>query len=115
MPLGVDATVYYAVEEREGVTTLTHELTEAPLHINSPYNTRNRPGLPPTPISNPGVASIRAAARPAHSSYLYYVAAADGCGEHVFSRGLAAFEANVAAYRAAVARNGGRAPVCKRK
>ncbi len=42
-------------------------------------------GLPPTPISNPGLASIEAAAHPANVPYLYYVAGADGCGEQVFS------------------------------
>jgi UPF0755 protein len=115
MPLGIDATIYYAIELRDGVATYTHELTEAQLHINSAYNTRTRKGLPPTPISNPGLASIRAAAHPAHVSYLYYVAAADGCGEQVFSTSLAAFEANAAAYQAAVRKNGGRPPRCKKK
>ena len=74
MPLGIDATIYYAVELRDGIATYTHELTEAQLHIDSPYNTRTHTGLPPTPISNPGLASIRAAAYPAHVPYLYYVA-----------------------------------------
>ncbi|MCW2971643.1 MAG: aminodeoxychorismate lyase, partial [Solirubrobacterales bacterium] len=115
MPLGVDATIYYAVELRDGIATYTRELSESQLHIDSPYNTRTRPGLPPTPISNPGVASIQAAAHPAHAPYLYYVAAADGCGEHVFSTTLADFEANAAAYQAAVKRNGGRPPTCKKK
>jgi cell division protein YceG involved in septum cleavage len=114
-PLGIDATIYYAVELREGIATYTHELTEAQLQIDSPYNTRTHTGLPPTPISNPGVASIRAAANPARAPYLYYVAAADGCGEQVFSTTLAAFEANAAAYRAAVAKNGGRPPSCKKR
>jgi UPF0755 protein len=115
MPLGVDATIYYAVELRDGIATYTRELSESQLHIDSPYNTRTRPGLPPTPISNPGVASIQAAAHPAHANYLYYVAAADGCGEHLFSTTLADFEANAAAYQAAVKRNGGRPPTCKKK
>ncbi len=115
MPLGIDATIYYAVELRDGIATYTHELSEAQLHIDSPYNTRLHTGLPPTPISNPGLASIRAAAYPAHVSYLYYVAAADGCGEQVFSTTLAGFEANAAAYRAAVASNGGHPPSCKKK
>ncbi len=86
------------------IATYTHELTEAQLHIDSPYNTRTHVGLPPTPISNPGAASIEAAAHPAHVSYLYYVAGADGCGEQVFSDTLAEFEVNAAAYKAAVAR-----------
>jgi UPF0755 protein len=115
MPLGIDATIYYAVELRDGIATYTRELTEAQLHIDSPYNTRTHTGLPPTPISNPGLASIQAAAHPAHVSYLYYVAAADGCGKQLFSRTLAKFEADAAAYQAAVKHNGGRLPACKKK
>ena len=115
MPLGIDATIYYAVELEKGIATYTHELTEAELHIESPYNTRTHTGLPPTPISNPGVASIEAAAHPAHDPYLYYVAGADGCGEQVFSTTQAAFEVNVAAYQAAVQKNGGHPPACKKK
>ncbi len=113
MPLGIDATIYYAVELKDQIPTYTHELTTAQLHIESPYNTRTRTGLPPTPISNPGMASIEAAAHPAHVPYLYYVAGADGCGEQVFSTSLAQFEADAAAYRAAVSQNGGHPPVCK--
>jgi UPF0755 protein len=115
VPLGIDATIYYAVELRLGIATYTHELTETQLHINSAYNTRLHTGLPPTPISNPGVASIEAAAHPVHAAYLYYVAAADGCGEQVFSTSLAQFEANAAAYKAAVKKNGGAPPSCKKK
>jgi cell division protein YceG involved in septum cleavage len=115
MPLGIDATIYYAVELQQNIATYTGELTEAQLHIDSPYNSRTHTGLPPTPISNPGLASIEAAAHPAHVSYLYYVAAADGCGEQVFSTSESAFERNVAAYRAAVEANGGHPPTCKRK
>jgi uncharacterized YceG family protein len=113
MPLGIDASIYYAVEEQLHVPTYTHELTVSQLHIDSPYNTRTHTGLPPTPISNPGVASIKAAAHPAHVSYLYYVAAADGCGEQVFSDSQAEFEVNAASYEAAVKRNGGHPPSCK--
>jgi cell division protein YceG involved in septum cleavage len=115
IPLGIDATIYYAVELREGIATYTHELTEAQLHIDSPYNTRTHTGLPPTPISNPGLASIQAAAHPAHVPYLYYVAAADGCGEQTFSTTYAQFERNVAAYQAAVKKNGGHPPTCNKK
>jgi UPF0755 protein len=114
MPLGIDATLYYAVEQQLRIPTYTGELTEAQLHIDSPYNTRTHTGLPPTPISNPGMASIEAAAHPAHVSYLYYVAGADGCGEQVFSDTAAEFEANVAAYQAAVRRSGGHPPTCRR-
>ncbi|HEV3046383.1 MAG TPA: endolytic transglycosylase MltG [Solirubrobacteraceae bacterium] len=115
MPLGIDASIYYAVEQAEHVPTYTGELTEAQLHIDSPYNTRTRVGLPPTPISNPGLASIEAAAHPARVGYLYYVAGADGCGEQVFSDTQAEFEADAAAYDEAVARNGGRPPTCRRR
>jgi UPF0755 protein len=115
MPLGIDATIYYAVEEAQGIATDTHELTESQLHIDSPYNTRTHRGLPPTPISNPGMASIEAAAHPAHVPYLYYVAGADGCGEQVFSTSYAQFEVDAAAYDAAVKKNGGKPPVCKKK
>jgi len=115
MPLGIDATIYYAVEKATGIATYTRELTEAQLHIDSPYNTRTHVGLPPTPISNPGAASIHAASYPAHVSYLYYVAGANGCGEQVFSNTEAEFEANAAAYKAAVAHNGGHPPICKQK
>ena len=115
MPLGIDATIYYAVEQAEGIATDTHELTESQLHIDSPYNTRTHHGLPPTPISNPGMASIEAAAHPAHVPYLYYVAGADGCGEQVFSTNYAQFEIDAAAYDAAVKKNGGKPPVCKKR
>jgi UPF0755 protein len=115
MPLGIDATIYYALELRKGVSTYTGELTEADLHIDSPYNTRTHTGLPPTPISNPGLASIRAAAHPDHVPYLYYVLAPDGCGEHVFTTSIATFEADSTAYRAAVSRNGGHPPTCTHK
>jgi UPF0755 protein len=115
IPLGIDATIYYAVEQQKHIATYTGELTESQLHIASPYNTRLHTGLPPTPISNPGLASIEAAAHPAHVAYLYYVAGADGCGEQVFSDTQAQFEADVAAYKTAVARGGGRPLVCKRR
>jgi UPF0755 protein len=115
MPLGIDATIYYALELEKGVPTYTQELTQAQLHLNSPYNTRTHTGLPPTPISNPGLASIEAAGHPAHVAYLYYVLAADGCGEHTFSTTLAKFEADAAAYQSAVSKNAGAAPTCKTK
>jgi cell division protein YceG involved in septum cleavage len=109
MTLGVDATLRYALHDFE------HPLTEAQLQTNSPYNTRLHRGLPPTPIANPGAAAIRAAAHPAHVSYLYYVAGADGCGELVFSTGYAQFERNAAVYREALRRNGGNVPHCEKK
>jgi UPF0755 protein len=115
IPLGIDATIYYAVEQQMNIATYTGELTESQLKIDSPYNTRTHKGLPPTPISNPGEASIEAAAHPAHVHYLYYVAGADGCGEQAFSDTYAQFQKNVDAYDAAVKKNGGRPPKCKKK
>jgi UPF0755 protein len=109
MTLGIDSTLRYALHN------FSTPLTEAELHSGSPYNTRTHTGLPPTPISNPGVAAIQAAAHPAHVSYLYYVAGADGCGEEVFSTSYAQFEKNAAAYREAIAKNGGQVPTCDRK
>ncbi len=56
------------------------------LAIDSPYNTYRYPGLPPGPVNNPGIASIRAALYPAPVKYIYFVARGDG--SHVFSRTL---------------------------
>jgi peptidoglycan lytic transglycosylase G len=109
MPLGVDATIRYALHD------YTKPLTAAQLAIASPYNTRTHRGLPPTPISNPGMAAIEAAAHPAHVPYLFYVAGADGCGELVFSVSEAQFEADAAAYREALSANGGNVPACAKK
>lgn len=56
------------------------------LAVDSPYNTYRYTGLPPTPINNPGEASIRAALAPARHDYIFFVAKADGSGAHTFSR-----------------------------
>ena len=66
MTLGIDATVRYIDPTPDGLTT-------ADLAIDSPYNTRLNPGLPPTPIASPCTASLRAALEPADVPYLYYV------------------------------------------
>jgi UPF0755 protein len=68
MELGIDATLRYGLRIPNN-----RSLTKKHLRSNSPYNTRRFKGLPPTPIANPGLASIRAAARPARVDYLYYV------------------------------------------
>ncbi len=68
MPLGIDATIRYGL----GIPG-TRPLTKAELAKDSPYNTRLHTGLPPTPIGNPGLASMQAAAHPASVDYLYYV------------------------------------------
>jgi UPF0755 protein len=68
MPLGIDATIRYGRN-----VPGTEPLKQSDLESNDPYNTRRRLGLPPTPIANPGLASIRAAARPAKVDYLFFV------------------------------------------
>jgi uncharacterized YceG family protein len=77
MTLGIDATLLYEYG------SWTHQLTESELTANTPYNTRVRHGLPPTPICNPGLKSLEAAAHPANVNYLYYVAKPDG--SHYFT------------------------------
>lgn len=84
MRLDIDATVQYAVGD-------WRELTGSDLRSDSPYNTRRFSGLPPGPICNPGEASLRAAANPKQSDFLYYVAAADGSGRHIFATTLDEF------------------------
>jgi peptidoglycan lytic transglycosylase G len=68
MKLGIDATILYHL----GSWSAT--IHESDILSHEPYNTRQNFGLPPTPICNPGLASIQAAAHPAHTDYLYYVA-----------------------------------------
>ncbi len=97
MRLDIDATVQYAIGEWK------KDLTAADLATGSPYNTRRFTGLPPGPIASPGKDSIRAAAHPAPTQYLYYVARNDGSGRHYFSRTAAQFGADVARSQA----NGG--------
>lgn len=66
MPLGVDATLLYALGR------LTPEPTYPELQLNTPFNTRNHAGLPPGPISNPGKAALLACINPPQTNYLYY-------------------------------------------
>jgi UPF0755 protein len=107
-PLGIDATVRYAVGN------WTEPLTSAQLAVSSPYNTRNHAGLPPGPIGNPGRASIDAAANPRRVRYLYFVVKPGTCGQHVFARTQAAFERARARYNSARRAAGGRSPTrCK--
>ncbi|HEX6229641.1 MAG TPA: endolytic transglycosylase MltG [Solirubrobacterales bacterium] len=104
MPLGIDATIRFATGNFE------EPLTESELATDSPYNTRVNAGLPPGPISSPGLASIEAAARPAQVDYLYYVVKPGTCGEHNFSSTDAEFQADVARYNSAREAAGGESP-----
>lgn len=80
MLLGADPTVIYAMKL---AGKWNGNIRKADLQLDSPYNTYRKPGLPPGPIANPGLASLRAAAAPATTPYLYFVARNDG--SHVFS------------------------------
>ncbi len=72
------------------------------LESEHPYNTYRHAGLPPGPIANPGLASIRAVLAPSDSDSLYFVARADGSGGHEFSSNIAAHESAVERYRRAL-------------
>jgi UPF0755 protein len=104
IPLGIDATIRFATGNYE------QPLTESELAVDSPYNTRVNAGLPPGPISSPGLASLEAAAHPARVDHLYYVVEPGTCGEHSFSSTAAEFEADVARYNEAREAAGGESP-----
>lgn len=95
MRLQTDPTVIYGITE--GKAPLDRGLTRSDLRQRTPYNTYIIAGLPPTAISNPSEASIRAAARPEETPYLYFVA--DGTGGHAFAETLEEHNRNVAAWR----------------
>ncbi len=94
LPLGADPTVEYGLGIRQ---TADQPLTLAQVNTPSPYNTYINPGLPPTPIASPGIASLQATLNPEDTPYLYFVARYDGT--HVFSRTLSEHEAAQAAIR----------------
>lgn len=91
MKLDADPTVRYALGKPP-----QEELLYKDLEIESPYNTYRVAGLPPGPIAAPGAASIRAALYPESHDFWYFVAKADGTGEHYFGQTLAEQEANIA-------------------
>jgi UPF0755 protein len=96
MPLQSDPTVIYALSA-DGRKPFTGPLTHADLAILSPYNTYHIKGLPPGPIDSPSLDALFAAAHPADTADLYFVA--DGDGGHVFAKTLAEQNRNVARYR----------------
>jgi UPF0755 protein len=101
IPLGIDATLRFRLNN------WTKSLRESELNIDSDFNTRRRVGLPPTPIGNPGLASIRAAARPAKTGFLYFVVKPCGKGEHAFFKTDAEFQKGAQRYEAARQAKGG--------
>lgn len=103
-PLGIDATTRFEFNKWSGA------LTKSELASPSPYNTRIHTGLPPGPIGNPGVASMQAAAAPASTRFMFYVANPCKPGTHTFTRTLAEFNAAAARYDAARKAAGNKAP-----
>ena len=86
MPLGIDATIRYGLN-----VPGTEPLHESQLQSDNPYNTRKFAGLPPTPIGNPGLASMQAAAHPAKVDYLYFVRKPDKV-HHYFTASFTDFQ-----------------------
>ena len=105
-PLGIDATIRYEDQNYD------EPLLQSRLDTETPYNTRIVPGLPPTPISNPGLASIEAAANPAKSDAFFFVVKPGTCGEHVFVETQAEFDQAEAAYQKALEEQGGSPTDC---
>ncbi len=106
MKLQSDPTVSYAAAG--GLGPLPRPLTRSDLLQPNPYNTYVIPGLPPGPISAPGLAALQAVAHPAQGDLLYFVA--NGSGGHAFSASLADHLRNVAQFRAIEAARPGRMP-----
>jgi uncharacterized YceG family protein len=94
IPLGIDATIRYQTGNWQ------RPILQSQLDRDTPYNTRLRRGLPPTPIGNPGLKSMRAAAHPARTKYLFFVRKPGNSGAHAFSTNEAQFERDNERYQA---------------
>jgi UPF0755 protein len=99
MKLDCDPTTIYAAILNGRYNGVIHR---SDLDSDHPYNTYRHLGLPPGPIANPGLASLRAALDPSDSDSLYFVARADGSGGHEFSSSIAAHESAVGRYHRAL-------------
>ncbi len=95
MKLQTDPTVIYGITRGEGV--LGRGLRQSELRRETPWNTYVIPGLPPSPIANPGRAAIEAALNPDETPYIFFVA--DGTGGHAFAETIAEHNRNVAEWR----------------
>ena len=95
MRLQTDPTVIYGITKGQGV--LGRGLRQSELRGVTPWNTYVIEGLPPTPIASPGAASLEAAAHPAATDFVFFVA--DGSGGHAFSSTLEEHNRNVAKWR----------------
>jgi len=105
MPLMTDPSVIYGLELDGRWRGAIHQ---SDLKFDTPYNTYLHAGLPPGPVANPGMRSLRAAMKPAQTDYLYFVAAgADPQGGSLFSSTVEEHSRNVAGYRRAVKKAGG--------
>ncbi len=91
-----DPTVIYAAILEDRYDGIIHR---SDLDNQHPYNTYQHPGLPPGPIASPGRAALRATLHPADTDYVFFVAAPDASGRHVFSETLSAHNRAVARYR----------------
>jgi UPF0755 protein len=96
MRLQADPTVVYGINE--GAGPLDRPISRADLETPHAWNTYLVDGLPPSPIANPGRASLEAVLKPAQVDDLYFVA--DGNGGHIFARTLAEHNRNVERFRA---------------
>ena len=102
MRLQTDPTVIYGITKGQGV--LGRGLRQSELRGETPWNTYVISGLPPTPIANPGRASLMAAAQPDETDFVFFVA--DGTGGHAFAKTLAEHNENVAQWRRIEAERG---------
>ena len=93
MRLETDPTVIYGMG-----TSYAGNIRKRDLQADTPYNTYQRAGLPPTPIAMPGVDALEAVAQPAPGEALFFVAIGDGSGRHLFARTYAEHQANVGRY-----------------
>ena len=106
IPLMTDPSVIYGLELDGHWRGVIHE---SDLTRDTPYNTYLHAGLPPGPVANPGLRSLRAAMEPAKTNYLYFVAAgADPQGGSRFASTAEEHARNVASYRNAMKKAGGR-------
>jgi UPF0755 protein len=104
MPLMTDPSVIYGLELRN---QWRGTIYQSDLKFDTPYNTYLHAGLPPGPVANPGIRSLRAAMEPARTDYFYFVAAGvNPQGRSLFASTLDEQSRNVAGYRHAVKKAG---------
>ena len=106
IPLGIDATSRFETQN------YTEPLTNDVLLSDTPYNTRTNQGLTPTPIGNPGLDALQAAANPAKTDFTFFVVKPGTCGEHSFTASEAEFEQLAAEYQQALEEQGGSPTEC---